>query len=298
MAKVYHMDGVVPIESGEGGRSGTQSVDRAILLLKLVASGSSRGTGLTALLAGSGISRPTARRLLLALMRDGLVEQDGETKRYHLGPESYVIGTLAADRFGIHKLALDSLARLAQASGDTAFLSVRRDTACVCLHREEGPFPIRTHVLTAGARTPLGVGGAGLALLAAMPDTDVTRVLAANATEMDAYPMLSSDVLRGLIAQARAQGFAVNPGLIMPGSWGIGIVVRDPVGEPTAALSIAAIESRMTPSRQEELAGLLRAEAARLEARLRGESDAARHRTSSDPDTPKAVPLRNRRRRS
>lgn len=61
MAKVYHMDGVVPIESGEGGRSGTQSVDRAILLLKLVASGSSRGTGLTALLAGAAsAARPRA----------------------------------------------------------------------------------------------------------------------------------------------------------------------------------------------------------------------------------------------
>ena len=55
---------------------------------------------------------------------------------------------------------LDALFRLAQASEDTAFLSVWRGWHVVCLHREEGPFPIRSHVLQAGEELGLGAAEA------------------------------------------------------------------------------------------------------------------------------------------
>jgi DNA-binding IclR family transcriptional regulator len=254
--------------------AGTQSVDRTIHLLKLVAIGSKAGIGLSEAVASCGLNKATTRRLLLALARGGLVEQDPVTKRYHLGPESYVVGTLAADRFGIHRVAQDGLARLARTSGDTAFLSVRRDVMVVCLHREEGPYPIRTHVLLPGSRHPLGVGGAGLALLAALDDSGVDAVIAANADVWPDYPLISAERLKELVTEARQRGFALNPGLIMPDSWGIGVAVRDGSGEPVAALSLAAIASRMKPARQDELGALLIEEAHRLEAQLRGLSGA------------------------
>ncbi|RKK05233.1 IclR family transcriptional regulator [Pseudoroseomonas wenyumeiae] len=250
--------------------SGAQSSERVIALLKLVAGQSTAGIGLAELVEASGLNRPTARRLLLALMRGGLVEQDAHSRRYHLGPESYVLGTLAADRFGIHRLAMDGLARLAQASGDSAFLCVRREMFTVCLHREEGSFPIRTHVLAAGMRHPLGVGGAGLALLAALPDPEVEAALEANAGLLaTSYPQHRPERLRALVAECRMRGFAINPGLVVSHSWGMGLAVRDAAGEPVAALSLAAIESRMGPDRQPELAALLREEVTRLEAKLK-----------------------------
>lgn len=266
---------------------GTQSVDRSIQLLKAVAIGSKAGIGLTEAVAACGLNKATTRRLLLALSRGGLVEQDPVSKRYHLGPESYVVGTLAADRFGIHRIAQDGLARLARTSGDTAFLSVRRDVMVVCLHREEGPYPIRTHVLLPGSRHPLGVGGAGLALLAALDDSEVEAALAANAELWPAYPMITFERLRELVAEARQRGFAVNPGLVMSDSWGIGVAVRDASGEPVAALSLAAIASRMKPPRLEELGALLIEEGHRLEDQLRGFSGAraGRHAThAAGPD--------------
>ncbi|MBE9603812.1 IclR family transcriptional regulator [Acetobacteraceae bacterium H6797] len=260
-------------EEGRGQvASGAQSVERVIGLLKLVAGQAGGGVSLAELVVASGLNRPTARRLLLALMRGGLVEQDEATRRYHLGPESYVIGTLAADRFGIHRLAQDSLTRLAQASGDTAFFSVRRDMSAVCLHREEGPFPVRTHVLAAGMRHPLGVGGAGLAILAALPDAAVDAALGENAALLAAtYPAHTPERLRDLVRETRARGYAVNPGLVVAHSWGIGMPVRDARGEPVAALSLAAIESRMQPERQPMLAALLRDEVRRLETKLNGQ---------------------------
>jgi DNA-binding IclR family transcriptional regulator len=51
----------------------------------------------------------------------------------------------------------------------------------VCLHHEEGSFPIHTQVLSAGRRYPLGIGAGSLALLAAMSDREVERIINANA---------------------------------------------------------------------------------------------------------------------
>ena len=128
----------------------TQSIDRAVALLSLVGGAGVDGARLTDLVAASGLAKPTVRRILLALVRAGLVDQDEETRRYQVGPELYVLGRLASARFGIHALARDTLARLSGVSEDTSFLSVPRDTLAVCLQREEGSFPIRTHALKVG----------------------------------------------------------------------------------------------------------------------------------------------------
>jgi DNA-binding IclR family transcriptional regulator len=249
-----------PSEPPSGG---TQSIERALALLLQVGRADGQGARLTDLVASSGLAKPTARRALGALVRTGLLEQDETSRRYHLGPESYVLGTLAARRFGIHARAIDGLARLAQASGDTAFLSVRRDLHVVCLHREEGPFPIRSHVLQAGDRHPLGVGAGSLAVLAALPDDEI-----GDAVIAERYPAYSPASLREAVARTRADGYALNPGLLMAGSWGIGVAVRDPRGRPVYSVSLAAIESRLDTARRGELVPLLKAEAAKLERLL------------------------------
>jgi len=210
----------------------------------------------------SRLSRGTVHRILLALIREGLVEQNDATKLYLLGPEAYVLGTIASARYGIHTLALPALRRLADVSQDTAFLSILRGYEVVCIQREEGAYPIKTHVLKPGDRHPLGVSSPGQAVLAAMNDEQVDQILAANATLIkERYPRYSLKLARTLVAGARRNGFAVNPGLIWPGSWGIGVAVLDPSGTPVGALNISAIESRLQPDTQRELAVHLRREA-------------------------------------
>ncbi|WP_127091192.1 IclR family transcriptional regulator [Aquabacter cavernae] len=268
----------------EAAAGGTRSIERAIALLLLVGRAGAAGARLSDLVATSSLPKPTVRRVLLALVRSGLLDQDGQTRRYHIGPEAYVLGTLASARFGIHALSLDGLARLARESGDCAFLSVPRDDFAVCIHREEGPFPIRTHVLQAGDRHPLGIGAGSLALLSALPDDEAEAVLARNAALVAAdYPAYPPEVLRALVAQTRARGYAVNPGLVVAGSWGVGVAVPGPDGRPVGALSIAAIESRLTEDRQRLVAPLLMREADRLAAALAGASH-----TSQKP-APRAV---------
>jgi DNA-binding IclR family transcriptional regulator len=107
-------------------------------------------------------------------------------------------------------------------------------------------------------------------MLAALPDDEVSQVLAANADVLaEKYTNHPPGVLRQLVAETRARGYALNPGMLLPGSWGIGVAIRGPDGRPAGSLSIAAIESRLTEERQRELARLLQEEASWVEKRLR-----------------------------
>lgn len=260
---------MAPSTEPRAGLSGSQSVDRALRLLALIGREPAGGLPLAEIVAGSGLNKPTARRLLMALMRAGLVEQEPQTRHYCLGEEAFVLGVLAARRHGLLELAMESLRRLSAVTMDTSFLSVRRDRYCVCLHREEGTYPVRTHALQMGDQHPLGVGAGSLALLAALPDDDVDRIMAANAPVLLAqYPGFAPGVIRADVASARQRGFALNPGRLVASSWGLGMAFRYPDGRVAGALSLAAIDSRMAPERQDELADHLRAEVGRMEQLL------------------------------
>lgn len=249
---------------------GAQSIGRAIAVWRRIGRAPAQGVSLAELAAETGLAKPTLRRILVALIREGLVEQDDGSRRYYPGAETYVTGMLAAPRFGLMRIARPALIRLAQRSGDTCFLTVQRGLHAVCLLREEGGYPVRTHALQPGDEHPLGIGAGALAILAALPDAEIDDVLAQIAPLLAAprYAAYSPARLREDVAAARARGWTLNPGLIVSGSWGIGVPIRHPLGHVAGALSLAAIDQRLTPDRQAEMAGLLRAEAARAEAEL------------------------------
>lgn len=252
-------DAVAPADTG-----GTQAVARALSLLSLVGRGGAQGLGLAQLAATSGLARPTARRLLLALGAARMVEQDRLTRRYHLGPETYLLAGFAAERHGILHHAREGMARLARDTGDTVLLTVPQDDHTLCVERIEGDFPVRTHALMRGDRKPAGIGAGALAILAALPAAEADALLARVAP-------LVGDLMPGLLedlALARVRGHALNPGRVVAGSWGLGVAIMWPDGRPAGAVSIAAVESRMTPARQADLAAALHREAQAITARL------------------------------
>lgn len=249
--------------------TGSQSVDRALALLSLVGRSTEKGMSLNEIVEAGGFNKTTTRRLLLALMRARLIEQDEAGRRYYLGEEAYVLGTFAANRFGLLEMSMESLIRISRQTGDTSFLSIRRHTHSICLHREEGTFPIRSHVLQKGFEHPLGIGAASLAMLATLDNEEIEAVMAYNATEIARdFPAVPDNYIRDGIAAARIRGYAVNPGIIYPSSWAIGVAVRYPDRRLAGAISVTAIDSRLQEPRQHELATLLRDEAAYIEAKL------------------------------
>ncbi len=250
--------------------AGSQTLDRAVQVLQLVAGSRTSGIGLSDLVKRTGLTKPTTRRLLIALIDNGLVEQDDGDRRYYAGAETYALGMLASERFGIHRLAGESLVSIAARSGDAALLSVRRGYETVCLGREEGTYPLRSHVLKPGDRHPIGVGAGGLALLSIMSDEEVDQVLAFNAERLAAhYPALSPELLKRQVQETRERGYSINPGLVVKGSYAIGVAIHDPSSGASAALAIAGVESRFTDAHIQELAAILLEEKDRLVTRMR-----------------------------
>jgi DNA-binding IclR family transcriptional regulator len=248
---------------------GAQSIARAAHLLRLVTSGGAEGVTVADLARRSDLTRPTAHRLLTALRHEGLVDQDDRTGRWMPGPELYLMGAVAASRYDITAIARDIVRSLAVRTEESAFLSVRRGDETVCLLREEGSFPIRSFVLSEGVRFPLGVASAGLAILAFLPPHDVDAYL-------DRHPELGEDWggahaaprLRLRLRETKERGYAVNPGLIVEGSWGLGAAVFTREGHPQWALSLTGVQFRFGPDRLPELGRTLLAHAHQLTTRV------------------------------
>ncbi|WP_204163708.1 IclR family transcriptional regulator [Nocardioides solisilvae] len=243
-------------------------VGRAAALLRAVSAGEPHGVATTGLARAAGLARPTAHRLLVSLAEQGLTERDPATGRWVLGPELYLLGTAAAARYDVTTLAQPVVRRLSVATGESAFFSVRRGDETVCLLREDGSFPIRSHVLHEGIRFPLGVASAGLAILAHLPDPEVDAHLR-RADLVPAYGAAhAADRVRERVAATRADGWATNPGLLVEGSWGMGAAVFDERDRPAWALSLTGIEQRFGAARRRELGALLLAEAHALSRAL------------------------------
>lgn len=250
--------------------NGAQSIERAVKVLRIVAAATATGGAtLSHVVSASQLNKATAHRLLTVLTREGLVQRHAESKVYHPGEQLYALGIMAAPRFGLHQLAVPSLRRLATLSEDSAFLCLVSGDEVVCVHREEGSHPIRTHVLQVGIRYPLGIGSMGPVLLAAMEDDEVQRILTANRSAIERFRNYSVEKVRTLIKTSRDKGYCVNPGLVHPESYGIAVAVLDERDQPIGALSIGAVASRMQADRHAKLASALKAEAAALSKQLR-----------------------------
>jgi DNA-binding IclR family transcriptional regulator len=196
----------------------------------------------------SGVNKATALRLLESLIGEGYVVRDDATKRYTLGDEALALGIAMQGRDHIRDRARPALLRLAASTGDTMLLSTRSGIESVCVDREFGSYPIRANYLDLGMRRPLGVGAGSLALLAWLPDDEVDAVLQLIAPRIaKRYPRITADLLKIEVALSRQRGYALLLDVVVDQMGGIGVPVFGSDGRPLAAISLAALTSRITP---------------------------------------------------
>ena len=242
-------------------RTGAQSIGRAFALMRLVASGRESGVGLSDIATLAGLPRPTAHRILAALVREGMVEQKPRTRRYVLGEEVQFLALSRTVRPGLVRDADPLLARAAAEIGDTLFLTLRSGHDTICIGRRLGSYPIQVLVLDAGDRRPLGISSAGIAILACLPEREAAAILRENEVRLRAR---GSSVRQALeeVARARALGHVLRaPGLV-PGTRAVSVPIRRGSGEALAALTVAAVSRRLAPARIEALLDALHRHAA------------------------------------
>jgi DNA-binding IclR family transcriptional regulator len=244
-------------------------VERTAAILRAIGGNEPRGATTSDLARSTDLARPTVHRLLSSMASEGLVDRDTATGRWSLGPEIYLLGSVAANRYDITEHSTAILHRLARDTGESAYLSVHRGDESVCIAEAEGSFPLRSHVLHEGLRLPLGVASAGLAILAHMPDRDIDDYLTRVDLVSDWGSAHSEQSIRKRIADTRTAGFATNPALLVEGSWGLGAAVFDTDGRAAWALSLTGVETRFRRKRRERLGVLLLEQAHVLTGLLR-----------------------------
>jgi DNA-binding IclR family transcriptional regulator len=244
-----------------------QNIGRATMVLTALAANSAEGMRLTDVVNATSLGKATVHRVLSGLVAHGLVDQDKTTGRFFLSLKLISWAMAAGDRFGLARLASNALGRLSQRTQDTIYLSLRSGDETVCIERREGSFPIKTLTLRLGDRRPLGVGAGALAIMAFLPDEEIDRVVGAQAAEMSRFG-IDEMTLRDMIANARKLGYALNDERLIPGMSAVGVPIRRPNGQPFAALSVAAISSRLQSPRRDTIVASLKQEAERVEADL------------------------------
>ena len=152
--------------------AGVQSVERALLLLEVLAEAGGR-LSITELAGRSGLSLGTVHRLLASLLGRGYVRQEAD-RRYALGTALLPLGDAATRLLG--SWAVPHLAQLAQDSGETSNLAVLEDDHVIYVAQAPGRHRMRMFT-EVGRRVLPHSTAVGKVLLAWRGDDHVRRVV-------------------------------------------------------------------------------------------------------------------------
>jgi DNA-binding IclR family transcriptional regulator len=270
-----------PLLAQSGDAGGAQSIKRALHVLRYIVSRPD-GAPLHEVTRACELNKATCHRILSTLAAENFLSFDRSTHLYKLGREAVLIGWSARARQDIQSLARNALTRICKATGDTVYLSVRSGTEAICIDRHVGDFPIKTLTLDIGSRRPLGVGAGSMVLLAFLPSDEIAGIIDTIEPRLATYKRLSKTVVRRLAAETRAQGYYFNNERVIEGMSAVGVPVFGEGRTLVAALSVAAITSRMAEERRREIIAMLQAEADRLSQTLRsGVAESGRPATGS-----------------
>lgn len=205
---------------------GTQVIDRAVLLLRLVATFRPRGARLTDLAAEAGLPAPTARRILKRLADHGLVAQEDEGQRYSLGRFAYELGLGSSRERAPGARHRPLLERIAAETGATSYLLMRSGLDSLCLDRVLPPGTDPVTTIDIGDRLPLGVGVGGMILLAELPPAEAEEVIRANAPVYPRFVRTTGARLHDDLARAVQDGHVIRRSPVTPGIVGFGMPLR------------------------------------------------------------------------
>lgn len=247
---------------------GVQSVDRALQIIETLAE-DDEGYRLTDLAIRTGLSPSTVHRLLTTLENRRFVQFDREASKWHIGAQSFVVGSTFMHRRNFAAQALPYLRKLRDQTRETANLAIVDDESIIVVSRIESREVMRS-LTKVGGRVAMSVSGIGKAVLATYSDADVTAVI-----RREGMPRLTekSIVRPGELFRelqiVRRQGYAVDDEEARLGLRCVAAVIFNDCSEPLAAVSVSGMTDRLNDGRVPEIGAIVRRVAAELTSELR-----------------------------
>jgi DNA-binding IclR family transcriptional regulator len=203
-----------------------------------------------------GVSASTAHRLLAMLVYRDFAEQTPD-RRYGAGRVLRPAEMSQVPVALLRRIALPHLQRLVDETQESANVMVLAGTEVRFIATVECDQILRVGDRV-GRSLPAHRASGGKALIAALPPDQVTALY----EEVDGVelPRLTRE-----LALVRKRGFAINDQLTETGLTALGMVIREPSGDPEAGLSLAMPTARFDREKLPTWIGAMSAAVARIE---------------------------------
>ena len=258
-----------PDHDPEPRDGGVQSVDRALLIIETLAE-DDEGYRLSDLAVRTGLSTSTAHRLLTTLERRRFVQFDRDGSKWHVGAQSFVVGSTFVRRRNFATQAMPYLRKLRDQTRETANLAVVDDESIFVLTGMESREIMRS-LTKVGGRVAMVASGVGKAVLATYSDDDVNAIIRRQGMpRLTEKSIVRPGALFRELETIRRQGYAVDDEEARIGLRCVAAVVFSDSSEPLAAISVSGMTSRVTAARLPALGQTVREVAAELTLALGG----------------------------
>lgn len=208
---------------------------------------------LSRLAADAELHTASAHRILGALIAHGLIEKTGAGE-YDLGVRWLEVGNRLRARLNIRQVAMPHMQKLAEVTGETVNLIVRRGDEAVYVERVSGGQTMIQVVQVVGAHAPLHVTAVGKIFLSEDSASGVMGY--AERTGLPAYTantLTTLEKLRDELDLIRHAQLAYDREEAELGVACIGAPIRDAEGKLVAGLSISAPADRHKTNWPDEL---------------------------------------------
>ncbi|MFD0903722.1 MULTISPECIES: IclR family transcriptional regulator [Actinomadura] len=210
--------------------SGVGVLDKAVLVLNALEAGPA---SLAQLVQSTGLARPTAHRLAVALEHHRFVHRDAQG-RFILGPRLAEL-SVAAGEDRLLAIAQPILSQLRDLTGESASLFRRQGDVRVCVAAAERSSGLRD-TIPVGAALPMTAGSAAQILLAWEEPDRLHRGLRGAKFEA------------ATLASVRRRGWAQSVGEREQGVGSVSAPIRGAAGRVIAAVSVSGPLERLTRS--------------------------------------------------
>jgi len=248
---------------------GTQSIERALRILRELAARGEFGWRLSDLAARCEVDKGTLHRVLSCLMRERFVQQRSADKHYFPGPMLFELGLSLPGYAAFQQACELRMARFAIDTEAIAWLILRSGNEYVCAVRK-GDLVLRGFMVHVGTRRPLFTSVGGVAIMQTLPSLEADNILLDNIQHEESQRgSVRLGALKKMRDRSQRHGFGVNLGDVAPGVHAFAVPVCDGNGRAVAAVCLTGLPEQFDEARIPEIKRALSKVAVAVEADAR-----------------------------
>ena len=205
----------------------------------------------------TGLPKTTTHRILAELIEDRLLEKNSRTKKYRIGPELYILGSLYLSATDVLQVAEPVTQTLNDLTGETILMGIFDNGVIVITLKEESRHAFR-YARHVGSTLPAYASAMGKAFLSEMSEQELD-ILYPEETLKPIAPktITTKSELKRSLEEIRKNGVSYTREEGYTGDEAVAWLVRDATNKAVAAMTIA-VPLNMGEERRVWLTGLVK----------------------------------------